>query len=121
MGEFLLLLGISSTNFFLGFLNALSMLLTTVYTLLLFGRVFLGQLKPQFESLVLLAQVTSHQAKPEQTHVFNTRFSAYDLYYYEFIIVGLLLVGILWWGIYPQALLSLLVKSPNLQYVIASF
>ena len=127
VGEFLLLLGISSTNFFLGFLNALSMLLTTVYTLLLFGRVFLGQLKPQFESLVLLAQHQSlsswsvaPKAKPAGS-VFNTRFSTYDLYYYEFIIVGLLLVGILWWGIYPQALLSLLVKSPNLQYVIASF
>jgi len=52
IGEFLLLLGISSTNFFLGFLNAFSMLLTTVYTLLLFGRVFFGELKVQFQLLV---------------------------------------------------------------------
>jgi len=52
MGEFFILLGISSTNFLLGFLNALSMLLTTVYSLLLFGRLFLGELKPKFQRLV---------------------------------------------------------------------
>jgi len=135
VGEFLLLLGISSTNFFLGFLNSVSMLLTTVYTLLLFGRVFLGQLKPQFETLVmpeashanvwkygtLYDKLQTIRVPAPQAKVFMTRFSHYDLYYYEFIIVSLLLAGILFLGIYPQALLSLLVKSPNLQLVIAAF
>jgi len=46
IGEFLLLLGISINNFYIAFLNAFSMLLTTVYSVLLFGRVFLGELKP---------------------------------------------------------------------------
>lgn len=142
IGEFLLLLGISSTNFFLGFLNALSMLLTTVYTLLLFGRVFLGELKPQFQALVQQLLYTPGEFKHEfmlyeeffikcgftlnntsdKAPVFYLqRFSIYDLYYYEFIIVGVLWFGIVLWGIYPQMLLALLVKSPNLQFIITAF
>jgi NADH-quinone oxidoreductase subunit M len=128
IGEFLLLLGIASTNFFLGFLNALSMLLTTVYTLLLFGRVFLGELKPQFQALVqqllyitpqlaVMLNKTLHKAPV----FYLQRFSIYDLYYYEFIIVGVLWFGIVLWGIYPQMLLALLVKSPNLQFIITAF
>ena len=52
IGEFLLLLGISMNNFYIAFLNAFSMLLTTVYSVLLFGRVFLGELKPWFENMI---------------------------------------------------------------------
>jgi NADH:ubiquinone oxidoreductase subunit 5 (subunit L)/multisubunit Na+/H+ antiporter MnhA subunit len=52
IGEFLLLLGISMNNFYIAFLNAFSMLFTTVYSVLLFGRVFLGELKPWFENMV---------------------------------------------------------------------
>jgi len=123
IGEFLLLLGISSTNFFLGFLNALSMLLTTVYTLLLFGRVFLGELKPQFQALVQQLLYTNNKdaSSISATPFYLQRFSIYDLYYYEFLIVGVLWFGIVLWGIYPQMLLSLLVKSPNLQFIISSF
>jgi len=119
IGEFLLLLGITSTNFFLGFLNAFSMLLTTAYTMLLFGRVFLGELKPKFQSLV--QQLIYRKAFDNLNTAFLLRrFSIYDLYYYEFIIVVILLVLILILGCYPQVLINLLFKSSSL-FLICSY
>jgi len=108
IGEFLLLLSITLSNKFLGILNATCMLMTTVYTILLFGRVFLGELKPQFQNLIKL------NYKAELSSFFLKRFSIYDLYYYEFIIVFILSLFIFGLGIYPQCLLNLLVCSPYL-------
>lgn len=117
IGEFLLLLSISSTNLFLGFLNAASMLLTTVYTMLLFGRIFLGELKPKFQAL---AQGVNYDL-PTKTSFLVKKFSIYDLYYYEFVIVATLLFFIFWLGCYPQALFSILLKSSNLGLICAFF
>jgi len=120
IGEFLLLLGITYTNFFLGFLNATSMLITTVYTMLLFGRVFLGELKPQFQSL--MAQRIFH---PESESISNTwllkKFSHFDLYYYELMIASTLLSLIFWWGCYPQSLLKILLSSEYLYVISCNF
>lgn len=121
IGEFLLLLGITSTNFFLGFCNATSMLITTVYTMLLFGRVFLGELKPQFQQLVQQVVDVSTDNKLTGMPFLSRKFSIYDLYYYEFIIVGILMIGIFWWGCYPQILLNSLLASPTLVIVCNSF
>ena len=118
IGEFLLLLGITSTNFFLGFLNAFSMLVTTAYTMLLFGRVFLGELKFQFQQSVQQLLYTK-SFNNSNTSFLLRRFSIYDLYYYEFIIVFTLLVLIFVLGIYPQVLLNLLFKSSNLYLICA--
>ena len=117
IGEFLLLLSISSTNLFLGFLNATSMLLTTIYTMLLFGRVFLGELKPKFQAL---AQGVNYNL-PTKTSFLVKKFSIYDLYYYEFVIVAILLFFIFWLGCYPQVLFSILLKSSNLGLICAFF
>lgn len=116
IGEFLLLLSISSTNFFLGFLNATSMLLTTVYTMLLFGRVFLGELKPKFQSLVEFAFSSKNSNLDNEKSFFHYKFSIYDLYYYEFVITIILLFFIFLLGIYPQVLFTLLLQSSNLIY-----
>ena len=51
----------------------------------------------------------------------SRKFSIYDLYYYEFIIVGILMIGIFWWGCYPQILLNALLASPTLVIVCNSF
>ena len=104
IGEFLILLGITSTNYWLGFINASSMLLTTAYTLLLFGRVFLGQVKPTFQNLMMNKQ-------KNQISFWSQGFSTYDLYYYEFLIMSILLILIVLLGCYPQLLLNLLIQD----------
>jgi proton-translocating NADH-quinone oxidoreductase chain M len=103
IAEFLLLLSISSTNFFLGFLNATSMLVTTIYTLLLFGRVFLGELKPAFQHLVM--QTTTVE---KNSTFLQRKISMYDVYYYELIILISLVIPIFIGGVYPQIILTLL-------------
>jgi len=125
IAEFLLLLGITSTNFFLGFLNATSMLITVVYSFLLFGRVFLGEMKPHFQGLVqqALLQPTNTITKKNMLTENNllTKFSIYDMCYYEFFIVIVLLIGIFWWGVYPQEILGLLLHSPYLMKICLFF
>lgn len=100
IGEFLLLLGISFNNFYLGFLNALSLLLTTVYSVLLFGRVFLGELKPWLEKIVLNYIWEAHLNRSQGRHL--------DLYFYEILIASVLWVGIIYLGVYPQAIFDFL-------------
>jgi NADH-quinone oxidoreductase subunit M len=123
IGELLLLLSITSTNYFLGFLNTATMLFTSLYSLLLFGRVFLGELKPQLQKLVedlLYLAVDMKKTNEVSSSFLLKRFSVYDLYYYEFIIMIILLTLILIGGIYPQIIFSGLVKSPTLTWVCAS-
>jgi NADH-quinone oxidoreductase subunit M len=136
IGEFLLLLGISLSNFYLGFLNAFSMLLTTVYSMLLFGRVFLGELNPWFQNLVenkyMMEKVTMEVQKNDKqefsqdsTEDFNEyqheilkSVSFFDIYYYEVNILIILLVGIFSMGIYPDFTFKFLVGSGYLTYMI---
>jgi proton-translocating NADH-quinone oxidoreductase chain M len=95
IGEFLLLFSISLNNFYLAFLNSLSLLLTTVYCILLFGRMFLGELKPWLEQMVLNYIYT-------KTNIHNKKEMQLDLYPEEQIILGILLFFILFLGVYPQ-------------------
>ena len=136
IGEFLLLLGISLTNFYLGFLNAFSMLLTTVYSMLLFGRVFLGELNPWFQNRVeakyMMEKVTAEVQKDNKqqfSYEYSVYFNEYeynifkpisffDIYYYEMIILIFLLIGIFSMGIYPHFIFKFLVDSPYLSYII---
>lgn len=135
IGEFLLLLGISLSNFYLGFLNAFSMLLTTVYSMLLFGRVFLGELNPWFQKLVetkyMMEKVTmvvqkkdKQEFSQDSTEDFNQyqhetlkSVSFYDIHYYEINILIILLIGIFSMGIYPHFIFEYLVDSLYLTYV----
>ncbi len=94
IGEFLLLLGISINNFYLGVLNAVNMLLTTVYSVLLFGRVFLGELKVWLEKIVFNYIWTKHNNPNDARQL--------DLYPYEIYISTILFAGIFVLGIYPQ-------------------
>ena len=120
IGELLLLLGITSTNFFLGFLNSISMLLTTAYTLLLFGRVFLGQLKNHFQILSFSDQVKNDNLTSHWFIIdwFTLKLSPYDLYYYELIILLILTILILVLGCYPQILFGFLFNCEVLQLII---
>jgi NADH:ubiquinone oxidoreductase subunit 4 (subunit M) len=136
IGEFLLLLGISLSNFYLGFLNAFSMLLTTVYSMLLFGRVFLGELNPWFQKLVetkyMMEKVTmalqknhTQESSQDSTEYFKEYeqemfqpVSFFDIYYYEVNILIFLLVGIFFMGIYPHFIFEYLVDSRYLTYII---
>jgi NADH:ubiquinone oxidoreductase subunit 4 (subunit M) len=136
IGEFLLLLGISLSNFYLGFLNAFSMLLTTVYSMLLFGRVFLGELNLWFQNLVenkyMMEKVTmivqkNHKQefssdstayfKEYEDELFKS-VSFFDIYYYEMNILIFLLIGIFYMGIYPHSIFEVLVDSFYLTYII---
>ena len=137
IGEFLLLLGISLTNFYLGFLNAFSMLLTTVYSMLLFGRVFLGELNPWFQNRVeakyMMEKVTAEVQKNNKqqfSYEYSVYFNEYeynmfkpisffDIYYYEMIILISLLIGIFSMGIYPHFIFKFLVDSPYLTYIVS--
>jgi NADH-quinone oxidoreductase subunit M len=136
IGEFLLLLGISLSNFYLGFLNAFSMLLTTVYSMLLFGRVFLGELNLWFQNLVenkyMMEKVTmivqknhKQEFSPDSTAYFKEyedelfkSISFFDIYYYEINILIFLLIGIFYMGIYPHSIFEVLVDSFYLTYII---
>ncbi len=100
IGEFLLLLGISINNFYLGALNAVNMLLTTVYSVLLFGRVFLGELKVWLEKIVFNYIWTKHNNPTDARQL--------DLYPYEIYISTVLFAGIFVLGIYPQVVFNFL-------------
>jgi len=96
IGEFLLLFSISLNNFYLAFLNSLSLLLTTVYCVLLFGRMFLGELKPWLEQMILnyIYNNSVNNNKEETMQL--------DLGRQEQIILAVLLFFIFILGIYPQ-------------------
>ena len=98
-------------------LNLLSLLITPVYTLLLFNRVCFGELKLQFQNL--LEQAYFFNNKVNNNLVYN-RFSLFDLSYLEFFIMFILLFLIFFMGIYPQYILSLLIHSASL-YTIALY
>ena len=112
------------------------MLLTTVYSMLLFGRVFLGELNPWFQNLVeakyMMEKVTAEVQKNNKQQ-FSYESSAdlneyeddifkpisfFDIYYYEMIILIFLLIGIFSIGIYPHFIFKFLVDSPYLTYII---
>ena len=123
IGEFLLLLGISISNFYLGFLNAFSMLFTTVYSLLLFGRVFLGELNPWFQNLVE-TQYIFDKVKQNNNYNFSgygglyKSISIFDIYYYEMNIIFTLISYIFFLGIYPQLIFQILINSSYLNNII---
>lgn len=139
IGEFLLLLGISINNFYMAFLNSFSMLLTTVYSVLLFGRVFLGELKPWFQNMIqqviefeLLKNINKNTNKgtnyvsighikifyPTSMPSLFKSISHYDIYYYELIIVLTLFIGIVFLGVYPQIIFTYLQQSMVLTEII---
>lgn len=124
IGEFFCLAGIMSTNTLLGILSACSMLLTTVYSMLLFGRVCLGN--PQNWLIQLLKHTTPNTEIREnypnrdvnllndyfqftKTRVDYTKplFSTYDLQRYEFDILVILASLTLIFGIYPEPIFQL--------------
>lgn len=98
IGEFLLLFSISLNNFYLAFLNSLSLLLTTVYCVLLFGRMFLGELKPWLEQMVLNYIYAKTNNKENEMQL--------DLNTQEQIILFILLFFIFILGLYPELFFS---------------
>jgi len=80
---------------------------------------FLGELKPKFQALAQGGVKTYHL--PVKTNFLIKKFSIYDLYYYEFIIVATLLFFIFWLGCYPQVLFNVLLKSSNLGLICTFF
>jgi proton-translocating NADH-quinone oxidoreductase chain M len=116
IGEFLLLLGITLNNFYLGFLNSLSMLLTTVYSVLLFGRVFLGELKVWLEQSVL--KYIHLQLYNKATNTQSGKTTTLDLDMDECLIVGSLFIFILLLGIYPEILFILFDKGSFLMLTV---
>lgn len=96
IGEFLLLFSISLNNFYLAFLNSLSLLLTTVYCVLLFGRMFLGELKPWLEQIILKYIAVNVISKNKEEPLYL------DLSMSEQFILVILFVLIFFLGVYPQ-------------------
>lgn len=119
IGEFLLLLSIMSNNWFLGVLNLLSLLITPIYTLLLFNRLCLGELKIQFQNLVATAYFLHTTPATSPSTAYN--FSIFDLTYLEFFIMVVLLVLIFFLGVYPQYILNLLIHSSSLYTIVLYF
>jgi len=123
IGEFLLLLGISLNNLYLGVLNSLSMLLTTVYSVLLFGRMFLGELKPWLEQMVLnyirfkIYNEENSQAMLPAITDEESEFKL-DFYAYERNIANVLFFYIILLGIYPQYLFNIFAKLGSFFYVL---
>ena len=97
ISEFLCLTGILSINFFLGVIVVCSIVLTTVYSILLFSRVCFGLLKPWLNILVLNQLMSSK---------FRTNY--FDLQIFELHIIYLLVVLTFFFGIYPNNLLQYL-------------
>jgi NADH:ubiquinone oxidoreductase subunit 4 (subunit M) len=97
------LTGIMSTNILLGILNASSMLLTIVYSILLFGRVCLGNTNTWMQPLLRDNCIIEHKGVKSVS-----LFSKYDLHPYEFNILTILLLLSLFFGIYPQPLINCL-------------
>jgi proton-translocating NADH-quinone oxidoreductase chain M len=117
IGEFLLLLGITLNNFYLGVLNSLSMLLTTVYSVLLFGRIFLGELKPWLEQMAL-NYIRLKIYNQENGIVENKEEGQLDLYFYERLILNVLFFYIVLLGICPQYLFNMFHQIGSFFYVL---
>lgn len=126
IGEFLLLLGISLNNLYLGVLNSLSMLLTTVYSVLLFGRMFLGELKPWLEQMVLnyIRFKIYHSENKSNKNVgllsatMEEAEFKLDLYAYERNIANVLFFYIILLGIYPQYLFNIFADVGSFFYIL---
>jgi hypothetical protein len=104
--------------------------------MLLFGRVFLGELNPWFQNLVetkyMMEKVTEAVQKnhkqefsQDSTAYFNEyeheafqSVSFFDIYYYEINILITLLIGIFSMGIYPHFIFEYLVDSLYLVYMM---
>jgi NADH:ubiquinone oxidoreductase subunit 4 (subunit M) len=104
--------------------------------MLLFGRVFLGELNPWFQKLVetkyMMEKVTmalqknyTQESSQDSTEYFNEyehemsqSVSFFDIYYYEVNILIFLLVGIFFMGIYPHFIFECLVDSRYLTYIV---
>jgi proton-translocating NADH-quinone oxidoreductase chain M len=117
IGEFLLLLGITLNNFYLGVLNSLSMLLTTVYSILLFGRIFLGELKPWLEQMAL-NYIRLKIYNEENNIIDNKEENQLDLYTYERFILNVLFFYIVLLGICPQYLFNMFHKVGSFFFVL---
>ena len=117
IGEFLLLLGITLNNFYLGILNSLSMLLTTVYSILLFGRIFLGELKSWLEPMAL-NYIRLKIYNEENGIMENKEENQLDLYSYERFILNVLFFYIVILGICPQYLFTLFYNVGSFFYVL---
>lgn len=114
ISEFLCLLSIININYFLGIINALSMLLTTGYSILLFGRLCLDNPKPWLLDLihhdVLCPKVTTSQY---DITIFDSeedfaKLSIFDLLSVEFIILLTLSCFVCFFGIVPVDLLVII-------------
>lgn len=117
IGEFLLLLGITLNNFYLGALNSLSMLLTTVYSILLFGRIFLGELKPWLEQMAL-NYIRLKIYNENKGIVENKEENQLDLYSYERVILNILFFYIVVLGICPQYLFNMFYQVGSFFYIL---
>jgi len=117
IGEFLLLLGITLNNFYLGVLNSLSMLLTTVYSVLLFGRIFLGELKPWLEHMAL-NYIRFTQYKEGNNLVSPLEEEQLDLYFHERFILNVLFFYIVVLGLCPQYLFNYFFSFGSFFYLL---
>lgn len=99
IGEFCCLLAIMKSNYLLGILAASSMLLTTVYCMLLFGRVCLGNPQNWLSKLMVTNLLNYNNVK---------NVSSFELVFEEFIILIYLLTLTIFFGIYPQPIFLLI-------------
>jgi proton-translocating NADH-quinone oxidoreductase chain M len=124
ISEFLCLAGIISSNIFLGILNAISILFTIIYSILLFGRICLGNNSVWLN--ILIKELKNKNNLPETRNVYFLFFKPYiknisfnffsnyykniscDLYYDELIIIIIITIITFYYGIYPYEILNLL-------------
>lgn len=107
ISEFLCLVSIINLSYFLGCLNAVSMLITTGYSILLFGRLCLDNPKPWLFDLI------KHIMRQKFTKI-NGRPLSLDLQEFEILIVLILSLFVIFFGIIPVDLLLMIENNINL-------
>jgi proton-translocating NADH-quinone oxidoreductase chain M len=118
IGEFLVLLGITLNNFYLGLLNSLSMLLTTIYSILLFGRIFLGELNIYLEQIIIKYIYLNFNQTTSNSENLELESLDFDLSTTERFILQVLFVPIFVLGVYPEFLFNVFSQGSFLMMTI---
>lgn len=107
IGEFWCLTGIISTSFILGFVNSISILLTTVYSIIIFGRISFGLLSPKL--VQVCASIISDTGRNKLSDLKKFVGFNFDLKTFEFKILLVLVSLSFYFGVFPDTLLRTIV------------